>query len=182
MDTRNWSETALSAAIGHLLYDMNEDELLEVAIGFLLSEGWQLVYRTRPIAQGARAGVDAILFNPHLSAFRLIDAKGESTSPVARSIAFANCLGTLVKRIRFRAGYLHLESIALFTPPQGFTIDAFRDHMRQHAVHRNCEYWLALPATMRQTILDTLDPHLAGVLRLQVLLVDAMGIAERMSW
>lgn len=161
---------------------MDEDTLLGVAIEYLRTDGWHLAYRTRPISNGAIAGTDAVLYNHKLSEYRLVDAKGESKSPADRSTAFANCLGTLLKRIRFQSGYLHLESTALFTPPEGVSVSAFRDQMRLLAIHRNCEYWLALPASMRQTILDTLDPALAGVLRLSVLLVDEQRNAFRLKW
>lgn len=161
---------------------MDEDSILETAIRFLQTDGWHLSYRTRPIAEGAIAGVDAILYNPELTEFRLIDAKGESSDSVARSTAFVNCLGTLIKRIRFQAGYLHLESTALFTPPAGADVNTFKDIMRREAVHRNCEYWLVFPISMRQTIIDTLDPTLAGILRLNILLVNDKAEAERFAW
>jgi hypothetical protein len=105
---------------------MNEDSILDAAITYLQSGDWRLTYRTRPVAESAIAGVDAILFNATLSTFRLVDAKGESNSPASRSTAFANCLGTLLKRIRFQSGYLHLETKALFTPPNGMSTDEFR--------------------------------------------------------
>lgn len=161
---------------------MDEDSILDIAISFLSTKGWYLAYRTRPIQDGAIAGVDAILYNPELNEFRLIDAKGESKSPPQRSTHFANCLGSLLKRIRIDSGYLHLESKALFIPLPKSPIKDFREHMRRHAVHRNCEYWLVFPFSMRQTIVDTLDPALAGILRLYILLVDEKGIATRFEW
>jgi hypothetical protein len=161
---------------------MDEDTILDAAIRFLQSDDWHLSYRTRRVANSAIAGVDAILFNARLSTFRLVDAKGESNTPAVRSTAFANCLGTLLKRIRFQSGYLHLETKALFTPPAGMSTDEFRENMRQNAVHRNCEYWLVFPTTMRQTLLDTVDPTLAGLLRLFILLVGNDGDVERFRW
>ena len=161
---------------------MDEDSILDAAITFPQSDDWHLAYRTRPLAESAIAGVDAILFDPSLNAFRLVDAKGESNSPAQRSTGFAICLGSLVKRIRFHPGYLHLESKKLFTPPDGMSVEDFRENMRENAVHRNCEYWLVLPASMRQTILDTLDPALAALLRLYVLLIDNDGNVEPFRW
>ncbi len=154
---------------------MTEDQILDAAINTLLQDNWHLGYKTRPISDGAIAGVDAILFNPRLGEFRLIDAKGDRGTPVGRSSDFVNCLGSIVKRIRFNAGYLHLEARSHFTPPLGISVNQFRDLLRQRAMHRNCEYWLALPTTMQQTVVDTLDPVLAGILRLRILLADAEG-------
>lgn len=161
---------------------MDEDAILDAAIIFLQTDDWHLSYRTRPVADGAIAGVDAILFNATISAYRIVDAKGESSSPASRSTAFANCLGSLIKRIRFNSGYLHLENKALFTPPAGISVDAFRETMRQDAVHRNCEYWLVFPTTMRQTILDTLDPALTGILNIHIILVNDVGAVEHFRW
>lgn len=161
---------------------MDEDSILDAAITFLQSDDWHLAYRTRPVAESAIAGADAILCNATNCAFRLVDAKGESKSPATRSTAFANCLGTLIKRIRFQSGYMHLETKALFTPPVGMSTDEFREYMRQNAVYQNCEYWLVFSTSMRQTILDTIDPALAGLLRLYILLVDNDGKVERFKW
>lgn len=161
---------------------MDEDSVLDVAIQFLSKDDWHLAYRTRRVSQSAIPGVDAILCKTVLKEFRLIDAKGESRNPEQRSAAFVNCLGSLVKRIHINSGYLHLEAKALFTPPDGYTSKAFRTFMREHAIHRNCEYWLAFPDTMRQTIIDTLDPALAGILRIYILLVDPDGNPTRFVW
>jgi hypothetical protein len=152
--------------------NLNEDLILDAAIEVLMEDSWHLAYKTRAVSGGAIAGVDAILYSADLAQFRLIDAKGDKGTPVGRSSDFVNCLGSLVKRIRFNTGYLHLEARSHFTPPTGMTVNGFRDLLRERASHRNCEYWLALPTTMRQTIVDTLDPVLAGLLRIRVLLVD----------
>jgi hypothetical protein len=157
---------------GSLKKAMNEDLILDAAINVLMEDRWHLAYKTRALTGGAFPGVDAILYSADLAQFRLVDAKGDKGTPVGRSSDFVNCLGSLVKRIRFNSGYLHLEARSHFTPPAGMTVDEFRGLLRERASHRNCEYWLALPATMRQTILDTLDPVLAGLLRIRVLLVD----------
>ncbi len=107
--------------------NMDEDKILKTSIQYLLGTGWHLAYQTRSIADGAFAGVDAILYHSATQRFRLVEAKGESSSPQARSTAFANCLGTLVKRIKFQTGYLHLETTAALPRSVNFLSGILRD-------------------------------------------------------
>ena len=85
---------------------MHEDDVLWRAIAWFTERGWKFIYQTLTVAEGAFGGVVAILMK---------------VSPW-RSGGFTNCLGALIKRIRFERGYLSNEAIDRFIrltwPPQ----------------------------------------------------------------
>jgi len=56
-----------------------------------------------------------------------------------------------------------------------------REALREHGVHRNCEYILALPASLRRTASDSIDPALAALLHIRVLLMSENGVVE-LDW
>ncbi|MFZ4778646.1 MAG: hypothetical protein ACOYM3_25035 [Terrimicrobiaceae bacterium] len=151
---------------------MNEDLVLDRAIEWFLQKGTNLLYRTRPIAGGAIGGVDAILVSPITRRYTFIDAKGGAASPVKRSNAFTNCLGALIKRIRFESGYSGMEDAGLFTSPKA------RKDVADSARHRNSNYVLALTPDYEQTVRSALDPSLASLLHIEVLFVFPDSIAE----
>src|SRR6266576_3080406 len=97
---------------------MNEDQVLQSVIQWFIASGSTSLYQTRPIAEGAIAGVDAILFSPKHQRYTFIDAKGAAATPVSRSTAFSNSLGSLIRRIRFETGYSGFEAASRFTPPE----------------------------------------------------------------
>ncbi len=90
---------------------MQEDDVLNRAIAKFAAEGWHLIYKTRPIAESAIGGVDAILMKRDPWQFVFVDAKGCLESKEKRSNGFTNCLGALVKRIRFDRGYTGVEAV-----------------------------------------------------------------------
>ena len=117
---------------------LSDDLVLARAIAWFIQEGAHVLYKTRTIADGAIGGVDAILFDSDSDRFTFIDAKGKATSPAKRSNAFTNCLGALMKRIRFETGYAGVESADLFSSPGD------KKRVAKHARHRNSDYIIAL--------------------------------------
>ena len=55
---------------------MNEDQVLQAVIQWFTASGSTLIYQTRPLSEGAIAGVDAILHSPQQNRYTFIDAKG----------------------------------------------------------------------------------------------------------
>jgi hypothetical protein len=95
---------------------MNEDQVLQAVIQWFATRGSRPIYQTRPVAESAIGGVDAILYDPQQCRYTFIDAKGTAAEKVKRSTSFTNSLGSLIKRIRFETGYSGLEAKARFTP------------------------------------------------------------------
>jgi len=151
---------------------MNEDQVLQAVIQWFVASGTTLLYQTRPIAEGAIAGVDAILFSPQHQRYTFIDAKGAATTPVARSTSFSNSLGSIIKRIRFESGYSGPEAAARFTPPES------RATIATTARHRVSDYVLALTPDYEETVRTALDPALASLLHIRVLIVRPDAIRE----
>lgn len=160
---------------------MDEDAILEAAVHWLEKQGWQTIYRTRSIAEGAIGGVDAILAKEHPWQFAFVDAKGDSDSKERRSVGFTNCLGAMIKRIRFESGYRSNEQAALFRPLGDLSSAECRDRVRELAVRSRSHYILALPQSLRRTALSAIDPSLAALLNLQVLIVSEAAV-EEMAW
>ena len=150
---------------------MNEDQVVDAAIGWLGQQGWQVCYRTRPVAAGAIGGVDAILIQERPHHFAFVEGKGEAATPVQRSAGFTQALGSLLKRIRFERGYLGIEATERLQPTPGQSVAQLRALLQESAVHRRSEYFLALPHSYRQTVEVCLDPALAALLHMRVLLV-----------
>jgi hypothetical protein len=151
---------------------MEEDKLLDKAVAFFTNAGWTLAYQTRPLSQGAIAGVDAVLVRKNPWQFVFVDAKGSTTESVRRSNNFTNALGAILKRIRFEKGYIGLEARKNFIACHGLGQREIIDLLRKHAVHRNSEYVLAFDPEMVETVKTSLDPALAALLHIRVLLVD----------
>jgi hypothetical protein len=151
---------------------MNEDQVLQAVIEWFVARGSTLLYQTRPIAEGAIAGVDAIMFSPRHQRYTFIDAKGAATTPVARSTSFSNCLGSLIKRIRFESGYSGLEAADRFTPIES------RATIATAARHRVSDFVLAFTPDYEETVRLALDPALASLLHIRVLIVQPDSIRE----
>jgi hypothetical protein len=160
---------------------MHEDEVVGRAIDWFTGQGWKLIYQTRPIADGAIGGVDAILMKVEPWKFVFIDGKGAAETKERRSGGFTNCLGALIKRIRFEQGYLSNEAVNRFIPDDQFAAEDYRQRLTQFGVHKNSEYVLALTPDMRETVRTGLDPALAALLHVHVLLVSESAI-EEMQW
>lgn len=160
------------------LCKVDEDVVLQRAIQWYQdkSEGWELIYQTRPITKkpGAIGGVDAILFSERLARFSFIDAKGTSVGKEAKSKAFTNALGALIKRIRFENGYGGVEASALYVSSQ------WRARVKSEARHRRSEYMLALTPDYVATVNSALDPALAALLHLRVLIVSPHHVKEHL--
>lgn len=150
---------------------MNEDEILERSITYYSHQGLTLLYRTRPIADGAIGGVDAILHKPEPLKFVFIDAKGGGVDSIRRSTDFNNVVGAMVKRIRFEKGYSGVEDTKRFNPLGNKTPKEVREMIKNHAVYRHSEYVLALAPEMKETIRFGLDPTLMSLLKIHILIV-----------
>lgn len=151
---------------------MSEDVVLQNVINWFASLNSTLLYQTRPVAEGAIGGVDAILFCPHTNRFIFIDAKGAATKPVSRAASFSNSLGNLIKRIRFENGYTGNEAAERFIPLES------RNRIATEARHRVSDYILALTPDYEQTVRMTLDPALASLLHIRVLFVETDLVRE----
>jgi hypothetical protein len=160
---------------------MHEDKVLDQAIAHFTADGWVLIYRTRPIAEGAIGGVDAILLKHNPWRFTFIDAKGYAETKERRAGGFTNCLGALLKRIRFEHGYSSNEAVDRFIPTGEFTAEDYRNRLVEHGKHKNSEYVLAMTPDIRQTVMTALDPSLAALLHISVLLVSD-NCVEKMHW
>ncbi len=160
---------------------MNEDEVLNRAVASYTAQGWVLIYKTRPIADGAIGGVDAILMKQNPWRFTFIDAKGSAETKEKRSGGFTNCLGALLKRIRLEHGYTSNEAVDRFVPSGDFTAEDYRERLVEHGTHKNSEYVLALTPDMRQTVITALDPALAALLHISVVLVSDTSV-DKMQW
>lgn len=157
---------------------IDEDTLLDQVIGHYAAHGWITIYRTRPVVQGAIGGVDAILLKGPPWQFVFIDAKGSMRTPPERSLGFTNCLGALIKRIRFERGYRSNEATRLFLPYQEQGLEEVRRIVHDFGTHKNSEYVLALPAELGSTVRDSLDPTLASLLHIRVFLVSRESFQE----
>jgi len=155
---------------------MKEDGVLEKSIQFFKNQGWVLIYQTRSLSEGAIGGVDAILLLRDPLRLIFVDAKGETSNSVKRSTDFTNALGALVKRIRFERGYSTVEDIKRYLSIEGLKPVQVRDLVKKHGVHRNSEYVLAVDPSMKETIKSALDPSLAGLLHIRILLVDEESV------
>jgi hypothetical protein len=151
---------------------MNEDQVLQSVIQWFVANRSTSLYQTRPIAEGAIAGVDAILFSQQHQRYTFIDAKGAAATPVARATAFSNSLGSLIKRIRIETGYSGFGAAARFTPPES------RATIATAARHRVSDYVLALTPDYEETVRTALDPALASLLHIRVLIVEPDFIRE----
>ena len=151
---------------------MNEDQVLQSVIQWFIASGSTLLYQTRSIAEGAIAGVDAILYSPQHRRYTLIDAKGAAATPVARSTSFSNSLGSLIKRIRFESGYSGFEAASRFTPPES------RATVATDARHRISDYVLALTPDYEETLRTALDPALASLLHIRAIIVQPDSVHE----
>jgi len=160
---------------------MHEDEVVRRSIAWFTEQGWNLIYQTRAVADGAIGGVDAILMKAEPWKFVFIDGKGAAETKERRSGGFTNCLGAIIKRIRFVQGYLSNEAANRFIPNEQFLADDYRQRLTEFGVHRNSEYVLALTPDMRETVRTALDPALAALLHIRILLVNETGI-EEMHW
>jgi hypothetical protein len=160
---------------------MHEDDVLRRAVAWFVDRGWMLIYQTRPVAEGALGGVDAVLMRVSPWRFVFIDAKGAGKNKVRRSSGFTNCLGALIKRIRFEQGYLSNEALDKYIPSSEFTAEDYRQRLSQFGVHKNSEYVLTLTPDMRETVRTALDPTLASLLHIRALLVAEDSI-EEMQW
>ena len=154
---------------------MNEDQVLQAAIQWFTAGGSRLIYQTRPLSEGAIGGADAILISEHTNRYTFIDAKGKYAKSPARSNAFSNSLGTILKRIRFERGYSGLEDARRFTSPEA------RAAMNADARHRVSDYVLALTPDFEETVRTALDPALASLLHIRVLLV-APEVIREFTW
>lgn len=156
---------------------MDEDAVLQAALGWLALQGWELAYRTRPIAEGAIGGVDAILIKGGRPRhFCFVDAKGEAPNPVGRATSFTNCVGALLKRIRIEAGYLGNEAAERFQPVGEFSADQVRDLVAREGVHKRSQYILAVTSDFTNTVTTSLDASIASLLHIQVLEVNDGGV------
>jgi hypothetical protein len=160
---------------------LTEDQVVEAAVRWGVARAWVPCYRTRRVDAGAMGGVDAILYRQEPWRFAFIDGKGDSASPTKRSAYFTSCLGALIKRIRFERGYLSNEAVASFLPVPSCSTAQLRVALREHGVHRNSEYVLALPLSLRRTVVECLDPALASLLHIRVLLISA-NVVEELRW
>jgi hypothetical protein len=160
---------------------MHEDEVVGRSIRWFAEQGWRCVYQTRAVSAGAIGGVDAILIKNDPCKFVFIDAKGSADSKERRSLAFTNCLGALIKRIRFEQGYLSNEAFNCFIPTDDVSAEECRRQLSSSAVHKNSEYVLAVTPDFRETVRTALDPTLASLLHIRVLLVSD-AITEEMHW
>ena len=151
---------------------MNEDQVLQAVIQWFTDSGSTLIYQTRPLSEGAIAGVDAILYSAKQNRYTFIDAKGAAATPVARSTAFSNSLGAVIKRIRFERGYSGMEAASRFTPPES------RASVAANARHRVSDYILALTPDYEETVRVALDPALASLLHIRVLIAAPDAIRE----
>lgn len=160
---------------------MHEDDIVRLAVGWFTERGWKLVYQTRAIADGAIGRVDAILTKVDPWKFVFIDGKGAAESKERRSSGFTNCLGAIIKRIRFEQGYRGNEAVSLFISDEQFSAEDYRQRLNQFGVHRNSEYVLALSPDMHHTVQTCLDPALASLLHIRILFVSDNRI-EEMQW
>lgn len=160
---------------------MHEDEVLNRAVAAYTADGWQLIYKTRPIAEGAIGGVDAILMKQNPWRFVFIDAKGCAEKKEKRSSGFTICLGALLKRIRFEHGYTSNEAVDRFVAAGEFSAEDYRERLVEHGKHKSSEYVLAVTPDMRQTVTTGFDPTLAALLHITILLVSENGV-EKMQW
>ena len=151
---------------------MTEDALLAEVIYYFAEDGWSLAYQTRPLSQGAIAGVDAILLKQDPWRFVFIDAKGSTHDSIKRSNNFTNALGAILKRIRFERGYMGFEAKKYFNSTKGMTRNEVIETIKKYAVHRNSQYILAFDRDMEQTIKSSFDPALASLLHISVLFVS----------
>lgn len=151
---------------------MNEDEVLESTIQWFAASGSTLLYQTRPLAEGAIGGVDAIVHSSEYDRYSLIDAKGAAATPQARSTNFSNGLGSLIKRIRFETGYSGMEAADRFNPPDE------RARVATEARHCRTDYVLALTSDYENTVRGGIDPALASLLHIRVLIVQPTIIQE----
>ena len=145
---------------------MNEDAILQAAIAWFTSRGSTLIYQTRPFSEGASASADAIL---HSAESRI------TPTPVARATAFTNSLGSLIKRNRFDRGYSGREETARFNPPES------RAGVATAARHQVSDYVLALTPDYEDEVRIALDPALASLLHIRVLLFAPDSVRE-FSW
>ena len=157
---------------------MTEDDVLTAGVEWLKGQGWQLCYLTRPLAEGAIGGVDAILFKLAPQSFAFVDAKGDSGSKEAKSAAFTNCLGALMKRIRVCGGYAGVEAKSRFIAAAGLKVPELRRAVQEKGLHRSSLYYLVLPESHAQTVESALDPALASLLHIHVLMVGSDGVRE----
>lgn len=166
---------------------MTENDVLDAAIDHCKEKGWTLTYRTKRLVKtaqggtGAQGGTDAILIQEDPRRFRFIEAKGDETNKAKKSAGFTNCLGATLKRIRVKKGYLSNEAKARFTPPVGFTVEQFRRLLVTSATLENSEYVMALPRSLEETLKSCLDPDLAKLLHIKVLMVEEQGATEH-AW
>jgi hypothetical protein len=160
---------------------MNEDKVIESTLKWLTAGGWLICYRTRSIAEGAIGGADAILCMRNPWRFIFVDGKGKPNGKEAKSNAFANCLGSLVKRIRITGGYSGNEMRSRFMPVADLNAEQVRDAIRQYGIHANSEYILALPTIFETTVTRTLDSKLARMLHIRVLMISEAGV-EELTW
>lgn len=161
---------------------MNEDEVLEAALSWLAQQGWQLAYCTRPIAEGAIGGVDAILIEAGPPRrFCFIDAKGQAPNPVRRATSFTNCIGALLKRIRIETGYVGNEAADRFLPVGDLSAAEVRALIAQEGVFRRSEYVLAVTSDFRNTATTVLDSSVSSLLHIKILEVSDAGVTQ-LDW
>lgn len=158
--------------------EINEDNVVATTVTWLEKQGWQLCFRTRPVAEGAIGGVDAILLREKPLRFAFVDGKGDTPSATKRSRGFTSALGALIKRIRFERGYLGNEARSCFQALPGRTVPELRELLQRAAIHRRSEYFLALPESYEQTVYECLDPALAALLNVRVVFVGPDAIVK----
>jgi hypothetical protein len=150
---------------------MTEDQILQASITFLEQEGWTTIYRTRPNAEGAIGGVDAIFIKYDSNHILFLEAKADSNDGIKRSGDFSNALGTILKRIRFESGYSGVEAIKRFIPIPQHTQRSLKNYVKKHGLHKNSTYVLAFEPGYAESIKQFFDPSLAALLNVKVLMV-----------
>jgi hypothetical protein len=91
---------------------------------------------------------------------------------VARANNFSNGLGSLIKRIRFETGYSGMEAADRFNPHDA------RVRVAAEARHRRTDYILAITSDYLNTVRGGIDPALASLLHIRVLIVHPATIQE----
>jgi hypothetical protein len=151
---------------------MNENEVLSAIIDFFIHRDFSLMYRTDP-QPNEIGGVDAILFSPHPEdKYYFIEAKGTPNTPQISSRNFTNAVGSVLKRIRIVSGYSGNEAARNFLNPE------FRNNIAANACHRASYYILALTPEYLETLRQTIDSAIAGILNIRVFKVEPMIIQE----
>jgi hypothetical protein len=154
---------------------MSEDAVLNNTIKWFIERGWEIVYQTRSLKDGAIGGVDAILYSDEFERFVFIDAKGTAATKEKKSVSFTNALGALIKRVRFSGGYSGVEDAKRFTDSK------WRKRVSDEASHRRSNYVLALTSDYEQTVRSALDPTLAELLNIHAFIVTPEGVTE-LKW